>query len=126
MMVTVELVARPVPFTRTGSRNGRRYTPTRYREWRHLFAWACQQTHRGDPHPGPVAVSVTVATDYTHATFGFDTGDGFPPLPTVTPRGRPKHIRGDLDNYVKAVLDAAQGILFCDDRQVVHIEARFA
>ena len=49
---------------------------------------------------------------------------------------RPKGIRGDLDNYVKAALDACQAANLAgggrsanswilDDRQVVAIEARF-
>ena len=39
---------------------------------------------------------------------------------------RPKGIRGDLDNYVKAVLDAGNGVLWEDDRLVVQILARFS
>lgn len=31
--------------------------------------------------------------------------------------------KGDLDNFVKALLDAANGILWEDDRQVKHIDA---
>ena len=34
--------------------------------------------------------------------------------------------RGDLDNLVKLVLDAANGIVWNDDRQVVYLEAAVA
>lgn len=42
---------------------------------------------------------------------------------------RPKHktepvTRPDLDNYVKALTDACNGVLWADDSQLVHIEAR--
>ncbi len=33
-------------------------------------------------------------------------------------------IRGDLDNYVKAISDGLNGVAFVDDRQVVHIDAQ--
>lgn len=43
-------------------------------------------------------------------------------------RTRPKDIAsrnwGDLDNHVKAVLDALNGICFIDDRQVTEIHAQ--
>jgi Holliday junction resolvase RusA-like endonuclease len=32
--------------------------------------------------------------------------------------------RGDLDNYVKALLDAANGIVWMDDRQIDQLSAR--
>jgi Holliday junction resolvase RusA-like endonuclease len=33
--------------------------------------------------------------------------------------------RGDLDNHVKAVKDAMNGVVYGDDRQVVYLEAAF-
>jgi Holliday junction resolvase RusA-like endonuclease len=44
---------------------------------------------------------------------------------------RPKHktepvVRPDTDNYLKAFKDAANGILWADDSQVVHVDARKA
>ena len=38
---------------------------------------------------------------------------------------RQKYVRADLDNYVKGVLDAVQGIVIKDDRLIVAIYASF-
>lgn len=47
----------------------------------------------------------------------------------LTKPARPKHksepiTRPDTDNYLKGLMDAANGILWLDDSQVVHIDAR--
>lgn len=38
--------------------------------------------------------------------------------------GMPHDKRPDLDNYIKLLLDAIQGIVFNDDGQIAHIDAR--
>jgi Holliday junction resolvase RusA-like endonuclease len=46
----------------------------------------------------------------------------------LVPPKRPKYkepaVRPDLDNYLKGIKDAANGVLWHDDGQVVHIDAR--
>jgi Holliday junction resolvase RusA-like endonuclease len=43
--------------------------------------------------------------------------------PKSTKRKHPS-VRPDLDNYIKSILDAVQGVLFEDDGQVVQMSAR--
>lgn len=110
------LPGRPVPFTRTDSagRSGRRYTAPKYRGWLNAAAWEIR-AQAGDRLDGPVAVSVLVCPN--------GIGVGLSPL---TERVRPVGIRGDLDNYGKAVLDALQkGHAIGDDRQVEAIRFAF-
>jgi Holliday junction resolvase RusA-like endonuclease len=48
------------------------------------------------------------------------------PRPKAMKKGprEPRAIGADLDNLCKAVMDAANGVLFADDRQVVELQAR--
>jgi Holliday junction resolvase RusA-like endonuclease len=48
---------------------------------------------------------------------------GFWVVPPKKPRQSLPSVRPDLDNYVKAVLDAANGILWKDDGQIVELNA---
>ena len=43
--------------------------------------------------------------------------------PKATKHGRPFKRRIDLDNAIKAALDACQGVCFVDDRQVISLSA---
>lgn len=106
------ILGKPVPFTRPGQTSaGKRFTPERYRLWKDAAAWQMKGQHLGDK---PVRVLIHVYSNRIEYDFA------------VTEPTRPRGIRGDLDNYVKAVLDAAQdsGVI-ADDRQVVSIEAIF-
>lgn len=101
------LPGRPVPWQRT--RQGRVLEP-RYRAWKEEAQWGMAASR---PFAGPVSMEVTV------------TADGIEVVTQETTRSRVKYVRGDLDNYIKAVADAAQGFLFENDRQVTEVEARF-
>lgn len=46
--------------------------------------------------------------------------------PKATKHGRPFKRRIDLDNAIKATLDACQGVVFADDHQVVRLSAALA
>ena len=65
---------------------------------------------------GPVSVSLHIGKDSTDIELA--------PIVGCDPC-RPKGIRGDLDNYVKAIVDSLQGPAFFDDKQVVDLAARF-
>ncbi len=112
-----EIPWRPVPFARTGTTpTGKRFNPARYRDWKTRTAGLMNLTRHGHTFDGPVVLLLEVHADRVIAVFHDE--------PTVT---RPTTLRGDLDNYTKAVLDAAtDGHVIVDDRQVVAIVTTFA
>lgn len=77
-------------------KNGHVYTPRATREYERQVAWAAKAAGLR-PLAGPIEVQ---------AAFCF--------------AGRPT---GDLDNYVKALLDGLKGIAYADDSQVVKLAA---
>ena len=80
------------------SKNGG-YTSPRVKAWQEHVAWIAQSEMRGEPTlTGDLAVSMT-----------FSLHD---------------RRRRDLDNLSKGVLDAMNGIVFDDDRQVVDLHLR--
>ena len=114
------LPGRPVPYSRTATVTDaggktRRVNPTRYRDWRKKATDVFNLTRRGRTFAGPVSVDVVVFADRILTRI------------TAVDTRRPTNVRGDLDNYAKAVLDAAQsGNVIANDRQVVALTARFA
>lgn len=103
---------RPVPASRPRVSKGHAYYSKRYQEWKEQAAWqVCAVGKRID---GAVKVTVVVRRD----SIEID----------VSPSAvqRPTGVRGDLDNLLKAVLDAlVAGGMLADDSQVVELEARF-
>lgn len=108
----------PVPYDRaittTNTRTGKpmRVHSPRYRRWR---SQARLDLYRqGGNYPAAVAVAIEVTADGCHLTVE----------PATTTR--PTRLRGDVDNYAKACLDALQtaGVIN-DDRQVVALTVRF-
>jgi len=97
--ITVSYASEIVPFVRVGRE---RWTPraTRYAASKDALAWAVRASV-GDSldaawRAAPWAVTVVIER---------------------------RKARGDLDNLVKTVLDACQGILWIDDIQVVELHA---
>ena len=92
---------RPVPCPRPRVTPHGVYYNNSYLIWRDVAGWTARIAMNEQEHPGfgkaPVALVVRVY---------LKTRD-----------------RADLDNYIKAVGDALQGILFDDDRQIQRIEA---
>jgi len=103
----------PKPYTRARTKGNYVYLPGPYRQWRQQAS--AQLREQGTPLGStPVAVTVTVEADRTTVM-----------AEPVAPN-RPKGVRGDLDNYVKAVLDALTDANIIDnDRQVVTLIAGF-
>ena len=95
MTTLFSLHLRPVPKGRPRLGNGHAYTPERTRVYEQQVAWAYKQAG-GTLHEGPLAVTMVF---------------------------RAKTWPGDLDNLVKAVLDALNGIAWRDDRQIRELHA---
>ena len=114
----VVINGRPVPFARPGHRDGRRFTPAAYKAWRGLASETMRFVGKVPLLEGPVSVRVMVDSDRVLVeAHELDPAAGW---------RRPKGVRGDLDNYVKAVLDAMQDAgWIIDDRQVFEINAEF-
>ena len=118
-MDEIWIPGKPIPFTRTGQnpQTGHRYQHPEYREWKESAGWHMKADRPGPPTaPGAIALEVKVQHD------GISLW-----VDRIAPSHRPykQGIRGDLDNYVKAVLDAGNGVLFEDDRQVVRLNSSF-
>jgi len=88
------------------TRRGRVYTPAKTLN----YELAAAQFYDGPKFDGPVSI---------HFLFGKHHTD-------VTIMSAPKphqFLRGDLDNYIKAVSDGLNGVAYGDDRQIVRIHA---
>lgn len=101
-MIRVVVPGRPVPKARPrlGIR-GRRsyiYTPESTVEYERTVALFSRQQY-SKPVQGPVAVTVRIY---------------------MGRRGR-----GDIDNYLKSILDGLNGVVYQDDKQVVRLDACF-
>ena len=100
-------VAQPRPRVRVAGRRPHAYVPASHgvHAWRKLCASRVRQVApvRGWPIPKPEAVSVAL-------TFTRESPKRKRPHWTVKP---------DLDNMVKSVLDALNGVVYEDDSQVV-------
>lgn len=108
-MLVLDLAVNPVPLERArvvtdktiaGTRT-RSFTPERSKAFKDEFQWAARAAGaRGTATPAQVKVTLEF---WRHHRGG--------------------HC-GDLDNLVKAVLDAGNQFLWVDDRQVRHLDAR--
>lgn len=95
-MTVIEIPGTPVPKQRPRLASGRVFTPPKTHAAEELIAWKAR------------AAGVRISTSDVSVTAGFYfTGKR----------------RGDIDNLVKTVLDALNGVAYVDDRQVVHLQA---
>lgn len=100
--LTFTINHRPVPKSRVRfTKSGHAYTPTKTRNYENVVGFTAKSAMKG--------VSANQRDDlFVRANF------------YVNPTTR----RGDLDNYVKSLLDGMNGVAFRDDQQIVRIEAR--
>lgn len=100
----------PVPKPRARvTKTGHAYTPSHAQEAERRIRQAWVEKHGADPWDGPLALTVIVRLRMPQS------------LPkkhraTARPTKRP-----DLDNFLKTVLDALNGVAWKDDAQVVDI-----
>jgi crossover junction endodeoxyribonuclease RusA len=89
------------------TRRGRVFTPKETLEFEQVIkdAWD------GPTFESPVSVDIIFYKDKIKITITQEEEKKSP-------------LRGDIDNYVKAVLDGLNGSAFIDDKQVVQIKAR--
>jgi len=87
-------------------KDGRRYTP----KTTSVYEAAVAECYTGPRFEGPVEISILLQKDSS----------------TVTIREsdhKPSPLRGDIDNYMKAIMDALNGVAYVDDRQVLVVRA---
>lgn len=92
------------------TRRGRAYTPERTTLAEHAIAAAWKRKFgRRKPLEGPVRLEVD-----------FDKKGQWI---TVTPIDDKNVLRGDLDNYVKLIGDALNGVAYLDDKQISEVRS---
>ena len=101
MKITIE--TNPVPLARTRFSKGRAYLPERSRNYRELIQAATVLQLPKDFAPYDDEISCRLKFYHKYK--------------------RSARIFGDIDNHIKAVFDALQGILFKDDAQIVSCRA---
>ena len=111
--VVVTIPIRPVPKGRPRiGRGGHAFTPQKTRDYEAAVSKIMRQAMTGRAQiQGPVRVSIQINPSGVVAVFS--------PIHGHTG----SKLRGDVDNYAKAIMDAANGIIFADDKQVMRIEA---
>jgi Holliday junction resolvase RusA-like endonuclease len=115
-MHAFEVPIKPKPFHRVWSNGTQRFNSPSYTEWKTQVGWlikAAMTKGRVERFDGPVSLAVVVGPE------------SFVVWIRSADEPRPRGLKGDLDNYVKAILDAANQVLFADDVQVVTVAARF-
>ncbi len=102
-MITFTVPVAPVPFKRALANGRRRYNDSRYTEFKSVVGlFARRAMHGLNPFTGAIKLS---------AKF-------FKPSPKNTSRNF-----GDVDNHLKSVMDALNGIAYRDDAQVTEVHA---
>ena len=96
--VSFTVEGNPIPKGRPRvTRKGHAYTPRRTREWEECVGWQARMAWEGPPVTGPLKLTMHFYRATAH--------------------------RVDVDNMVKAVKDALNGIVYEDDSQVMVLTA---
>jgi Holliday junction resolvase RusA-like endonuclease len=101
--------------TKGRPRLGRRrkaFTPPKTIEFEAAIANAWASAFEGEtPLQGPLGCQITIMSNHIYVH-----------LWELEESHRPKYITGDVDNYVKSILDGLNVVAFGDDKQVQHFE----
>lgn len=106
---TIWVAGKPKPKERPRfSRNGHSYTPKGTQDYESLVrqAWV---DGGGELLEGPCAITMDFTVDGC--------------MVNVTPVDWMSKMRGDLDNYSKAIADGLQGVAYLNDKQIVRMTA---
>lgn len=107
---TIVIPSRPVPKGRPRlGRRGRVFTPVKTLEAEALVNGAWQMSD-GPIFEGPVWIRI----EFTPTSMEITVGESELEL---------SKLRGDIDNYVKTIMDGLNGVAWADDKQVHHVEA---
>lgn len=109
MIVAFTLSITPVAKGRPRFGNGRAYTDPKTRSFERAVAVLARKAYPGPPLTGPIGLELTFHLPRPKSA----------PKRVVWPAVRP-----DLDNQIKGVKDALNGILYGDDGQVCILAAR--
>ena len=90
------------------TRRGKAYTPMRT----HLAENIIGEGWTGPKYEGPIFMKVTFSKTGTEVTVGFLSETDYPP----------SGLRGDIDNYLKLVMDGLNGVAYVDDGQIRYVE----
>lgn len=108
MKHTVRLEGKPQPKERARTVKGHSYTPKKTKDAEEEILWQYAQS-KGPWFDGPVEMTLAFHKDHTELV--------------IADAHTPSKLRGDIDNYVKTVQDALQGVAYDNDKQVVKITA---
>lgn len=96
--IKFSVTTEPVPFKRALSNGKRRFNDPRYSDFKLYVAAHAKVAMQGRaPFDGAIRITVTVSTKYKPTSLN----------------------AGDIDNHLKAAMDALNGICYTDDRQIV-------
>lgn len=102
MVISVKL--EPVPFARPRSHGKRFFNAPKYAAFKNHLSLLMRARHKGPPLKGPI-----------------DFGVSFYLKKPKTSKNQYPVVKPDLDNFLKAVMDAGNGILWQDDSQITFI-----
>jgi Holliday junction resolvase RusA-like endonuclease len=91
------------------TKSGHVYTDKSTRDYE-SFVKEAYQSSGGERFEGPVQVKINVYSNYADVTIESIDNES--------------KLRGDLDNYIKSILDGLNGVAYTDDKQVHKIEGK--
>ena len=112
----IKIPGRPRGKSRPRFHNGHAYTPKTTKEYEKEIR-DCYITQDGRKHDGSVTVDI-------EAIFKIPESWTKKKKWETIDKGKRPEVRPDIDNIVKIVMDALNGIAYDDDSQVVEIKAR--